>query len=133
MTGIVEAGWRGVKVKVGKPDPREDLRRVAAVREALGTEVDLMIDVNQRWATTRDLSWAHRFQELDIAWLEEPLDPDDVEGHARLAGKTTIPIALGEQVYSRTVFRDYIGRGIIGYVQADATRLGGSDRMAHRC
>jgi L-alanine-DL-glutamate epimerase-like enolase superfamily enzyme len=125
MSALVEAGWDGVKMKIGKEDPREDVRRVAAVREALGDQVDLMIDVNQRWSQTIAISWAHRFEEFDIAWLEEPLDPDDVEGHARLAQATSIPIALGEHVYSRTAFRDYIERGIISYVQADVTRLGG--------
>ena len=125
MTAIVEAGWRGVKMKIGLPDPREDLRRVRAVREAVGPDVDLMIDVNQRWDLTTALSWAPRFEELDITWLEEPLDPDDIEGHARLAQATSIPIALGEHVYSRVAFRDFVERAGIGYVQADVTRLGG--------
>lgn len=125
MTALVDQGWSGVKMKIGKPDPREDLRRVAAVREALGPGIDLMIDVNQRWSTSTALTWAHRFEEFDIKWLEEPLDPDDVDGHLRLAGSTSIPIALGEHVYSRTTFRDFIERRIISYVQADVTRLGG--------
>jgi L-alanine-DL-glutamate epimerase-like enolase superfamily enzyme len=125
MTAIVEAGWSGVKMKIGKPNPREDVRRVGEVRAALGPDIDLMIDVNQRWDTTRALTWAPRFEEFDIAWLEEPLDPDDVDGHARLADATSIPIALGEHVYSRTAFRDFIERGIISYVQVDVTRVGG--------
>ena len=125
MQAMVDAGWTGVKMKIGKPDPREDLARVAAVREALGDGIDLMIDVNQRWSLTTAVTWAPRFEEFDINWLEEPLDPDDVEGHARLADATAIPIALGEHVYSRTLFRDYIERGIVSYVQADCTRLGG--------
>jgi L-alanine-DL-glutamate epimerase-like enolase superfamily enzyme len=112
-------------MKIGRPDPREDVRRVQAVREALGPDVDLMIDVNQRWDLTTALSWAPRYEELDITWLEEPLDPDDVEGHRRLAAGTSIPIALGEHVYSRVAFRDFIERAGIGYVQADVTRLGG--------
>lgn len=125
MTGMVEAGWRGVKMKIGLPDPREDVRRVAAVRQALGTDVDLMIDVNQRWDRTTALSWAPRFEDFSITWLEEPLDPDDVDGHARLSQATSIPIALGEHVYSRVAFRDFIERAGIGFVQADVTRLGG--------
>ena len=84
-----------------------------------------MIDVNQRWDVTTALSWAPRFEEFDITWLEEPLDPDDIEGHARLAQATSIPIALGEHVYSRVAFRDFVERAGIGYVQADVTRLGG--------
>ncbi len=125
MSGLVSQGFRGVKMKIGKDDPREDIRRVAAVREALGPDVDLMIDVNQRWDLSRAVTWAPRFEEFDIAWLEEPLDPDDVVSHARLAEKTIIPLALGEHVYSATAFRDFIERGGIRYIQADATRLGG--------
>ena len=125
MSAILEQGWTGVKMKIGKSDPREDLSRVAAVRDALGPDVDLMVDVNQRWDRTRALAWADRFAEFDVTWLEEPMDPDDVEGHARLAETTRIPIAVGEHVYSRTAFRDLIARGHIGYVQADVTRVGG--------
>jgi L-alanine-DL-glutamate epimerase-like enolase superfamily enzyme len=125
MTEMVESGWGGVKMKVGKPDPREDIARVAAVRSALGPDVDLMIDVNQRWDTTRALTWTPRFEDFDINWIEEPLNPDDLTGHSRLVDATRIPIALGEHVYSRTVFRDFIERGIVSYVQADVTRLGG--------
>ncbi len=125
MSAILAQGWTGVKMKVGKENPREDIARVAAVRSTIGPDVDLMIDVNQRWDRTRALSWAERFAEFDITWLEEPMDPDDVEGHARLADATTIPIAVGEHVYSRTTFRDFIARGIIGYVQVDVTRVAG--------
>jgi L-alanine-DL-glutamate epimerase-like enolase superfamily enzyme len=125
MQAIIDQGWRGVKMKIGKEDPREDVARVEAVRSAIGPDVDLMIDVNQRWDRTRAVTWASRFEPYDIRWLEEPMDPDDVEGHARLAQATAIPIALGEHVYSRTAFRDFIDRANIGYVQADVTRLGG--------
>ena len=124
IVAITEAGWTAVKMKIGKENPREDLRRVAAVREAIGPEIRLMIDVNQRWDLTTALTWARQFEQFDIDWLEEPLDPDDVAGHERLARATSIPIALGEHVYSRTAFRDFIRAGI-GYVQADVTRLGG--------
>jgi L-alanine-DL-glutamate epimerase-like enolase superfamily enzyme len=125
MQAIVGQGFRGVKMKIGKSDPREDVRRVAAVREALGPDVDLMIDVNQRWDLATAITWARRFEDFQIGWLEEPLDPDDVAGHERLRDATSIPIALGEHVYTRAMFRDYIERGVIGYVQADCTRLGG--------
>lgn len=125
MKAVIDEGWTGVKMKVGLPEPREDVRRVAAVRKAIGDDVDLMIDVNQLWDITTAITWAPRFEDFDIRWLEEPLDPDDVEGHARVAQATSIPIALGEHVYSRTMFRDYIERGIISYVQVDCTRVGG--------
>jgi L-alanine-DL-glutamate epimerase-like enolase superfamily enzyme len=125
MTAVVEAGWTAVKMKVGKPDPREDYARVAAVRAALGDQVDLMIDANQRWDLTTARTWCPRLEEFQLAWFEEPLNPDDVDAHARLARATSIPIALGEHVYSRTAFLDFLRQDAIGYVQADCTRLGG--------
>jgi L-alanine-DL-glutamate epimerase-like enolase superfamily enzyme len=125
MSALLAAGYAGVKMKIGHPDPRTDLARVGAVRAALGDDVDLMVDVNQRWDRTTALAWAPRFEQFEVGWLEEPLDPDDVEGHALLARATRIPIALGEHVYTRTQFREFIGRAGIGVVQADCTRLGG--------
>ena len=125
MTAVVEAGWTAVKMKVGKPEPREDYERVKAVREALGDQVDLMIDANQRWDLTTARTWSPRLEEFALAWFEEPLDPDDVHAHAKLARATSIPIALGEHVYSRTAFLDFLEHDAIGYVQADCTRLGG--------
>jgi L-alanine-DL-glutamate epimerase-like enolase superfamily enzyme len=125
MEKFVADGFAGVKMKVGLPNPRDDYRRLQAVRSALGYDVWLAIDVNQKWDTATAITWAPRFEEFQLAWIEEPLDPDDVEGHTRLAQATAIPIALGEHIYSRTHFRDFIQRGIVGYVQPDVTRLGG--------
>jgi L-alanine-DL-glutamate epimerase-like enolase superfamily enzyme len=125
MTTIVEQGWTAVKMKVGKANTREDYERVKSVRKALGDDVALMIDANQIWDLTTARTWAPRLEEFDITWLEEPLNPDDVPSHAKLARSTSIPIALGEHVYSRTSFRDYLQNDAISYVQADCTRLGG--------
>jgi L-alanine-DL-glutamate epimerase-like enolase superfamily enzyme len=126
----VDEGWDAVKVKVGRPKPIEDLRRVAAVREALGDEIDMMIDVNGGWDLPTALLWAPRYDELGLLWIEEPLDADDVAGHERLAAATATPLAHGELLYSRTAFREFIDRGCIGWVQADVTRLGVTEFLA---
>ena len=125
MQALLASGYVGVKMKIGGPDPRVDVARVGAVRAALGSDARLMIDVNQKWDRTTALAWAPEFEQFDVAWLEEPLDPDDVEGHAMLARATRIPIALGEHVYTRTQFREFIARAGIGYVQVDCTRVAG--------
>jgi L-alanine-DL-glutamate epimerase-like enolase superfamily enzyme len=125
MAACVEQGFAGVKMKVGLPDPNDDYDRLAAVRSAIGDRVPLAVDVNQKWDTTTALTWAPRFEEFGLMWMEEPLDPDDVTGHRRLADSTSIPLALGEHLYSRTAFRDFIVSGAVGYVQPDVTRLGG--------
>jgi L-alanine-DL-glutamate epimerase-like enolase superfamily enzyme len=120
-----QRGMRGVKVKVGKPDPREDLERLRAVREAIGWKTDLMVDANQAFTYPEAKRRARLFEDLDLAWFEEPLPADDVRGHALLAASTSVPIAVGESIYSAAHFRDYLVAGAAAIVQVDAARIGG--------
>jgi L-alanine-DL-glutamate epimerase-like enolase superfamily enzyme len=120
-----EAGWKGVKVKIGKPDPHEDLERLLAVRAAIGDGMDLMVDANQSMTGAEAVRRARMFESADLFWLEEPLPAEDVAGHERLAAVTSIPIAVGESIYSLGHFRDYLQRGAAGIVQVDAARVGG--------
>ncbi|HEX9277324.1 MAG TPA: mandelate racemase/muconate lactonizing enzyme family protein [Casimicrobiaceae bacterium] len=124
-TRAVESGFTGVKLKLGKANPREDYARVKAVRQAIGPNVNLMTDVNQMWGFNTAQTWGRRLEEFDIFWLEEPLNPDDISGHARLARELAVPIALGEHVYTKYAFRDYIQAGAVEYVQIDVTRVAG--------
>jgi L-alanine-DL-glutamate epimerase-like enolase superfamily enzyme len=124
---LVERGFGAVKIKLGRPDPREDLRRVAAVRKAVGPGVDIMTDVNCAWNLATARQYGARLQEHDVRWLEEPLKPEDVAGHAALARAIATPIAVGETIYTREAFRDYVAAGAVHYVQADATKLCGID------
>lgn len=125
MGKLVHEGWGGVKMKVGKPDWREDVERVTAVRQALPEHIMLMCDANQRWDLRTALRILPYLEEADIEWIEEPLHPDDVEGHARLAASTRIPIAVGESVYSREAFSQFINARAVGVVQVDVTRVAG--------
>ncbi len=120
-----EEGYRSIKLKVGKDNLREDYRRVSAVREAVGPDVDIMIDANGRWTLPKALRAVEMMKELDIVWVEEPISFDDVEGHRQLASKSPIPIALGEQLYSSDHFQQFIHRQAVHFVQADAVRLAG--------
>ncbi|MCU1686347.1 MAG: mandelate racemase [Amycolatopsis sp.] len=121
----VDAGWGGIKVKVGKPTAHEDLERLAAVREAIGPRVDLMVDANQSMTAAEAIRRAAAFAPVNLFWFEEPLPADDVSGHRRLAESTTIPIAVGESMYSISQFRDYLERGAASIVQVDVARIGG--------
>ncbi|MSU60190.1 MAG: mandelate racemase/muconate lactonizing enzyme family protein, partial [Pedosphaera sp.] len=122
---VEEEGYRAVKLKVGGPDPVEDLCRVEAVRSALGPKVRIMTDANGRWSLPQAVQTASRLAEFDITWIEEPLAFDDVAGHRRLAETITTPIALGEQLYLAAQFRDFIAAGAVHYVQPDVVRLAG--------
>ena len=119
------AGWPGVKLKVGKPHVTQDVERLRAVREAVGPELEIMVDANQSMTAAEARRRAAAFEPLDLAWFEEPLPADDVSGHAVLARSTSTPIAVGESLYSVAQFRDYLHREAASIVQVDVARVGG--------
>ena len=121
----VAAGRQGVKVKVGKPSASEDVERLRAVREAIGPSAALMVDANQSFTRDEAVRRARLYEPFDLAWLEEPLPADDVEGHAFLARSTSVPIAVGETMYSLAQFREYLAAGAASVVQPDVARVGG--------
>ena len=118
------AGFGGCKVKVGRPI-HEDVARLGAVRQAVGPGFEVFTDANQAFAVDEAIRRARHYEAADIGWFEEPLTADDIEGHARLARSTTIPVAVGESLYSHLQFRDYLQRGACSVVQADVARVGG--------
>ncbi len=121
----IKDGRHGVKVKVGKPDPSTDVERLRAVREAIGPAAALMVDANQGFTRDEAVRRAHLYEPFDLTWFEEPLAADDVEGHAILARSTSIPIAVGETMYSLAHFREYLSAGAASVVQPDVARIGG--------
>ncbi len=126
-TRLVERGFDAVKLKLGLPDPLEDLARIAAVRKAVGPKVQIMTDVNCAWTLATARRIAPRLAEHDVTWLEEPMMPEDVRSHAVLQRAISTPLAVGETLYTLQSFRDYIAEGACTFVQADATKLLGID------
>jgi L-alanine-DL-glutamate epimerase-like enolase superfamily enzyme len=128
VSGALESkacGWPGVKLKVSKPRAGEDLERLRAVREAVGAEMDIMVDAaNQSMTYAEAKRRARMFEEVDVFWFEEPLPAEDITGHARLVASTSIPVAVGESLYSPSHFREYLQSGGASIVQVDA-RIGG--------
>ncbi|GGO64061.1 mandelate racemase [Microbacterium nanhaiense] len=120
----IEEGIGGIKIKVGLPDSSEDLRRVRAVREHIG-DTPLMVDANQQWDRTTALRMGRRFEELDLVWIEEPLDAYDAEGHADLARALDTPIATGEMLASVAEHERLIEARACDIIQPDAPRVGG--------
>jgi len=90
------AGFKGAKIKVGKPHLSEDMARLRAVREAVGDTFEIMVDANQCFTLSEALKRAPHYAALGIAWFEEPLPADDLTGHARLAAASEVPVAVGE-------------------------------------
>ena len=119
------AGFKGAKLKVGKPHLSEDMARLKAVRDALGDGFEIMVDANQCFTLSEALRRAPRYAELGIAWFEEPLPADDLVGHQRLAAASAVPIAVGESLYSAAQFAAYIQSGAASIIQVDVARVGG--------
>jgi L-alanine-DL-glutamate epimerase-like enolase superfamily enzyme len=118
-------GFRGAKLKVGKPHLSEDVARLAAVREAVGETFEIMVDANQCFTVAEAIRRARAFEPFDLAWLEEPLPAEDLAGHAELAAHTAIPVAVGESIYHPAHFREYLERDACSIVQPDVARIGG--------
>jgi L-alanine-DL-glutamate epimerase-like enolase superfamily enzyme len=122
---IEEEGFTRIKLKVGHANPNTDIQRLEAVRKAVGSDIDIAVDANGKW----DLPTCQRFcalaEPLNIFWFEEPLWYDDINSHAILARSTSIPIALGEQLYTADAFNAFLHAGAMHFVQPDVTRVGG--------
>jgi L-alanine-DL-glutamate epimerase-like enolase superfamily enzyme len=117
-------GFGGCKLKVGRPI-HEDVKRITAVREAVGAGFEIFTDANQAFAVDDAIRRARAYEPLDIGWLEEPLAADDISGHTRLVDHTSLPIAVGESLYSVLHFREYLERHACSVVQVDVGRIGG--------
>ncbi|MFC3337947.1 mandelate racemase/muconate lactonizing enzyme family protein [Paracandidimonas soli] len=126
METHVSEGFTAVKMKVGLKSVAQERERMAAVRDAIGDDVRLMLDANNAW---RDLptalEYTQCFEPFNPFWLEEPFSPDDIDNHARLAAATRITIATGEVEAGRWRFKDLIQSGATTLLQTDATVCGG--------
>lgn len=124
-TQSLEEGIGGIKIKVGLPDSKEDLRRVAGIREHIGWDVPLMVDANQQWDRATALRMGRQLEEFNLIWIEEPLDAYDFEGHAHLAQILDTPIATGEMLASVAEHKGLINANSCDIIQPDAPRVGG--------
>jgi L-fuconate dehydratase len=122
----VAAGFRALKMKVGSPRLEDDVRRVTAVREAVGPDVKLSIDANQRFSVDEAIRTGRALEDANLYWFEEPTHPDDILGYQRIAaGVTPLRLASGECVSNAVLFKNLIQARGIHFVQADVVRLGG--------
>lgn len=127
MEGFLGHGYRAVKMKVGWPGAglKHDAERVAAVREAIGPDVDLMVDVNNGWDANTAIKFGRMIEKYDPYWLEEPTPADDYRGQAAICAALDIPVASGENEFTRWGFRDLLDAHAVDIVQADPRTCGG--------
>jgi D-galactarolactone cycloisomerase len=135
VAALSERGVKAAKLRFHDPDWRRDVELVERVRDAVGADVELMVDANQGWRMPGDREdrWdvatasqcARALEPLGVYWLEEPLRTDDVDGYATLRRRTSLRIAAGELVRAASEARDLIVRGGVDVVQPDAVLAGG--------
>jgi L-fuconate dehydratase len=121
-----EKGFHAFKLKVGSRDGQRDVRRAFMLREFVGANALIMLDANQQWTLPRALEMCHKLREVSPYFVEEPTHPDDIRAHSTLAeGIKPIPIALGEHVPNRIMFKNFMQAEAVQIVQADCTRVAG--------
>lgn len=123
--GNLERGFRAIKMKVGRPKLSEDVARIAAMRDHLGDGFPLMVDANMKWTADQAIRAARAFRPYDLTWLEEPIPPDDMAGHARVVREGGVPIATGENLRTLWDFRHLIASGGVTFPEPDVTNCGG--------
>jgi len=121
----VARGCRYYKMKIHDPDPRVNRERVETVKRAVGPGVRMMVDVNQKLDVLGNLRQARLLEDLDLVWYEEPVLADDLAACAEVAHGINIPVATGENNYTRFEFRDLIARGAARYLMPDVCRANG--------
>jgi L-alanine-DL-glutamate epimerase-like enolase superfamily enzyme len=123
--GLLAAGFTGMKLRMGLEDGREDLARARAVREAIGPDVALMVDVNQGWGAKQTIRMGEALAELDLRWLEEPLPFDDLDSYRRIREALDMPLCTGENNFLRADFLRLIEAEAADILMPDLMRVGG--------
>ena len=121
----VADGFTQIKLKVGG-DIADDVRRLSLARDAVGPDIRIAIDANQRWDVDTAIGWVQQLQEFDLAWIEEPTSPDDLVGHATIRKQLSpTPVATGEHIANRVMFKQLLQLEAIDVMQIDAARVAG--------
>ena len=126
-SALVEKGYRQIKTQMAVEGftPAQEVERVSLIRDAVGPDVNLMVDINQRWSVAEAISIGHRVEALGLGWLEDPTTCDDYQGLAKIADALTTPICAGEYLWGIEPQRQAMSRHAIDITMIDLLRVGG--------
>jgi D-galactarolactone cycloisomerase len=123
--GYARAGFTAIKMKIGLGNLARDIERIAAVRKAIGPGIQLMVDANHCFSVPNAIKLGRKLEELDIAWFEEPISPEDIDGYVEVSRALDMAVAGGENEFTRWGFREAIQRKAMDIVQPDVCAAGG--------
>jgi mandelate racemase len=120
-----EGGFTGLKLRLGRDHVRDDIRTIDAVRAAVGDDMELMVDFNQGLDFAEALQRCHQIDDLRLAWIEEPMAYDNLDGYARLSAEIDTPIQMGENFYGPRELHKALQKNACDLVMPDFMRIGG--------
>jgi mandelate racemase len=120
-----EGGFTGLKLRLGRENPRDDIATIAAVREAVGSDMQLMVDFNQGLSLADALLRCHMIDDLGLTWIEEPIVYDNLDGYAQLARELKTPLQIGENFYGPRELMKALRHKACDFVMPDFMRIGG--------
>jgi L-alanine-DL-glutamate epimerase-like enolase superfamily enzyme len=135
LAELVARGHRAVKMRVGLQDASVEVSaaRVREARRAIGPDVALMVDAHGTWSPREAARFARKVADCDLAWLEEPVSPDNLAGQAEVRAATDIPIAAGESEQTRFAFAEMIAARAVDVCQPDTAIAGGLTEVLRIC